>query len=191
MFTSSFSLAPTRSLTQCASTRCTRGRIQRGEQPPATSERQRVLRPRPRLREPRQQRSYRAASPRPTHAARGSVHHRAPASRRRPTRAAQRRRCGPRSTRPAYRAVPRATTGRPAAVTTARSIRPQPRLTQSPSAAFLPPLAESTVAEVHSAQFLLRSVIIGARTRSHRSASNKAAVAFEDGAAADAACLIR
>jgi hypothetical protein len=31
----------------------------------------------------------------------------------------------------------------------------------------------------------------GARTRSHRSASNKAAVAFEDGAAADAACLIR
>ena len=89
-FTSSFSPALTRSPTHCPSTRCTRGRGLRGQQPPATSERRRVSPPRQRSRESRQQRSYTAASPRPTRAQRGSDHHRAPASRRCPTRAAQR-----------------------------------------------------------------------------------------------------
>ena len=50
--------------------------------------------------------------------------------------AAQRRRCGPRSTRPAHRAIPRATTLRQATVTTARSFRPPSRLTRSQPAAF-------------------------------------------------------
>jgi hypothetical protein len=173
MFTSSFSLAPTRSLTHCASTRCTRRRGLRAEQPPATSERRRVSRPRPRLREPRQQRSCTATLPRPTRAGRGSVHHRAPASRRRPTRAAQRRRCGPRSTRPAHRAIRRARTRRQAPVIPAASSRSASRLPQSQSAAVLPALAVPTVADGHSDQFLLRRVIVEARHGSHRSASHK------------------
>ena len=117
------SVSPSRSLTHCANTRCTRWRGLRGEQPPATSERRRGPRPRPRLREPRQQRSYTAAPPRPTRAGRGSVHHRAPASRHHPTTAAQPRRCGPRSTRPAHRAIPRARARRQAPVIPAASSR--------------------------------------------------------------------
>jgi hypothetical protein len=133
-----FLLTQTRSPAHSADSRCTRRRVLRGAQPPATSERRPVSTLRQRLREPRQQRSYTAASPRPTRAGRGSVHHRAPASRRRPTRAAQRRRYGPLPMWPAHRAIPRAVTRRQAAVTTARSSRPRSRLTQSQSAAFLP-----------------------------------------------------
>jgi hypothetical protein len=165
--------APTRSPTQYASTRRTRARGPRAEQPPATSARRWASRPRPRLREPHPQHSYKAASPRPTRAGRGSVHHRAPASRRRPARAVQRRRCGPRSTRPAHRAIPRATIRRQTAVTTARSIRPPPRLTPSQPADSWLSLAVPTIAEVHSDQFLLPSVIVGVRNRSRRSAKQQ------------------
>jgi hypothetical protein len=43
----------------------------------------------------------------------------------------------------------------------AASSRSASRRTQSPSAAFLPPLAVPTVANGHSDRFLLRSVIVG------------------------------
>ena len=49
---------------------------------------------------------------------------------------AQRRSCGPRSTRPAHRAMPRAIAGRPAAAMTAASHQSPSRRPQSQSAAF-------------------------------------------------------